>query len=174
MRISCKTMGVTSFGRHTRPGCNLGYCRDLFFVLNDVDLYIVCFSWTLGDARGLGLNCAYDPLVPRLYAVHKTMPSMWIYLLCVRVLFLMGSRDLDAQIWALRRHHGHVGSMLDSDWSRKKLLRCDWSVPTVASITTAVHAVHTGSFSFSNAGSCSSSHGHPTRFFLNNGLLGSS
>ena len=50
----------------------------------------------------------------------------------------MGSRDLDAKIWALQRHHGHVGSMLDSDWSRQKLLRCDWSVPTVACITTNV------------------------------------
>ena len=32
---------------------------------------------------------------------------------------------------------GHVGSMLDSDWSRKILLRSDWLVPTVASITTS-------------------------------------
>ena len=24
--------GVTSFGRHTRPGCNLGHCRDLFCI----------------------------------------------------------------------------------------------------------------------------------------------
>ena len=47
-------MGVTSFGRHTCPGCNLGHSRDLFFVLNDVDLHIVCvFLWTSGDARGL-------------------------------------------------------------------------------------------------------------------------
>ena len=29
-----------------------------------------------------------------------------------------------------------MGYMLDSDWSRKNLLRCDWSVPTVACITT--------------------------------------
>ena len=50
----------------------------------------------------------------------------------------MGSRDFDAQIWALRRHHGHVGYMLDSDWSRKILLRCDWSGPTVACITTFI------------------------------------
>ena len=77
MCISCKTMGVTSLGPHTRPGCNLGYCRDLFFVLNDVDLYTVCFSWTFGDARGLGLNCACVPLVTRLRAVNKTMPRMW-------------------------------------------------------------------------------------------------
>ena len=70
-------MGVTSLGPHTRPGCNLGYCRDLFFVLNDVDLYTVCFSWTFGDARGLGLNCACVPFVTRLRAVHKTMPRMW-------------------------------------------------------------------------------------------------
>ena len=48
----------------------------------------------------------------------------------------MGSRDFDAQIWALQRHHGHVGSMLDSDWSRQMLLRCDWSGPRVACITT--------------------------------------
>ena len=34
-------MGVALLGRHTCPGCNLGYCRDLFFVLNDVDHYTV-------------------------------------------------------------------------------------------------------------------------------------
>ena len=37
----------------------------------------MCFSWTFGDARGLGLICACVPLVTRLCAVHKTMPSMW-------------------------------------------------------------------------------------------------
>ena len=31
-----------------------------------------------------GLNCACVPLVPRLYAVIKTMPSMWIkHVVCV-------------------------------------------------------------------------------------------
>ena len=29
-----------------------------------------------------------------------------------------------------------MGSMLDSDWSRKFLLRCDWLGPLVAHITT--------------------------------------
>ena len=61
---------------------------------------------------------------------------MWIHLLCVRVLFPMGSRELDAQIWALWRHFGHMGCMLDSDWLKKFLLRSDWSRPSVASITT--------------------------------------
>ena len=61
---------------------------------------------------------------------------MWIKPLCVRVLFPMGSRELDAQIWALWRHFGHMGCMLDSDWLKKFLLRCDWLVPLVASITT--------------------------------------
>ena len=40
----------------------------------------------------------------------------------------VGSRDFYAQIWELTRHHGHMGSMLDADWSRQILLRCDWSV----------------------------------------------
>ena len=48
-------MGVTSLGRHIRPGCHLGYCRDLFFVLNDVDLYIVCFFMDFRGCEGLGL-----------------------------------------------------------------------------------------------------------------------
>ena len=64
--VKKKKMGVTSLGRHTCPGCNLGHCRDLFFVLNDVDLHTVCFLLTSGD--GLGLNCACVPLVPRLYS----------------------------------------------------------------------------------------------------------
>ena len=51
--------------------------------MDDVDLYTVCFLLTFGNARGLGLNCACVPLVTRLYAVNKTMPRMWINLLCV-------------------------------------------------------------------------------------------
>ena len=75
-----------------------------------------------------------------VYASHLSPGFARSIKLCQEcsVLFLMGSRDFDAQIWALRRHHGHMGSMLDSDWSRQKLLRCDWSVPTVACITTVV------------------------------------
>ena len=48
-------MGVTSLGRHTRPACNqalLVICR---LKKVDFDLHTVCFSWTSGDARGLGL-----------------------------------------------------------------------------------------------------------------------
>ena len=40
-------MGVTSIGRHLRPACNLGYCRDLFLLNHQknviFDLNIVCF-----------------------------------------------------------------------------------------------------------------------------------
>ena len=136
MCILCKTMGVTSLGPHTRPGCNLGHSRFLF-CNKYVDLYTVCVFFM--DFRGMrgdwGFNLSV-PLVPRFYAVNKTMPRMWIHLLCVRVLFPMGSRELDAQIWALWRHFGHMGCMLDSDWLKKFLLRSDWSRPSVASITT--------------------------------------
>ena len=47
--------GVTSLGRHTRPACNPGSTRDLLIKKVDFDLHTVCFSWTSGDARGLGL-----------------------------------------------------------------------------------------------------------------------
>ena len=55
------------------------------------------------QGKRLGLICACVPLVPRFYAVQsiKTMPSMWINLLCVCVLFPMGSREFYAQIWEL-------------------------------------------------------------------------
>ena len=46
--------GVTSLGRHTRPACH----QALFEIVIkkvDFDLHIVYFSWTFGDARGLGL-----------------------------------------------------------------------------------------------------------------------
>ena len=66
-------MGVTSLGRHTRPGCNLG-----FYVIrsinqdSDLVLYTVCVVvyLTSGDARGLGLT-----------AVLKTMSRMRLHLL---------------------------------------------------------------------------------------------
>ena len=44
-------MGVTSLGRHTRPACNLGYCRDSIKsddLIDDFDLNTVCFSLTSG------------------------------------------------------------------------------------------------------------------------------
>ena len=56
----------------------------------------------------------------------KTMPRMWIQLLCVRVLYSMGSRGLKQWLW---RHISHMGEMRDSDWSRENLLRSDWSGP---------------------------------------------
>ena len=36
------------------------------------------------------------------------------------------------------RHYGHVGEILDSDWSTKNLLRSDWLLPSVACFTTTV------------------------------------
>ena len=98
-------MGVTSFGPHIRPGCNQGHFRDVCLFCNkkDVDLYTVCvFLWTDGNARGLGLRFECPACHQALRGtVNKTMPRMWINLLCVRVLFPMGSRELDAQIWEL-------------------------------------------------------------------------
>ena len=51
----------------------------------------------------------------------------------------VGSRDFYAHIWELWRHWSHMGCMLDSDWSRQLLLRCDWSGPSWASFTTNQH-----------------------------------
>ena len=48
-------MGVTSFGRHTRPACQLGSLRDVLIKKVDVDLYPVCFFLTLGMRGVWGL-----------------------------------------------------------------------------------------------------------------------
>ena len=64
---------------------------------------------------------------------------MWIQLLCVCSLFLWGHVVFHAHIWALWRQFGHMGEMRDSDWSRKILLRSDWSGPSVALITTTIY-----------------------------------
>ena len=48
----------------------------------------------------------------------------------------VGSRDFYAQIWELWRQSSHMGCMLDADWSRKFLLRCDWLGPIGDPITT--------------------------------------
>ena len=48
-------MGVTSLGRHTRPACHQVALAICWLKKVDFDLYTVCFSWTSGDARGLGL-----------------------------------------------------------------------------------------------------------------------
>ena len=37
------------------------------------------------------------------------------------------------------RHFGHMTHMLDSDWSKKILLRSDWLGPSVAPFTTHAH-----------------------------------
>ena len=56
---------------------------------------------------------------------------------CVRVFFIpWGHVSNHAQIWALWRHISHMGQMRDSDWSREILLRSDWLLPSVATITT--------------------------------------
>ena len=47
--------GVTSLGRHTRPACHQAPLAICWLKKVDFDLHIVCFSWTSGDARGLGL-----------------------------------------------------------------------------------------------------------------------
>ena len=72
-------------------------------------------------------------LYPGLYAVIKTMPRMWIQLLCACVLYSMGSRGLKQWMW---RHKSHMGEMRDSDWSRPKILRSDWLLLFGASMTT--------------------------------------
>ena len=47
--------GVTSLGRHTRPACHQALFEMFIKKKVDFDLHTVCFSWTSGDARGLGL-----------------------------------------------------------------------------------------------------------------------
>ena len=64
------------------------------------------------------------------------MPSMEIQLLCACVLYSMGHVSNHAHIWAIVTSISHMGQMRESDWSRKFLLRSDWSGPSVASMTT--------------------------------------
>ena len=45
----------------------------------------------------------------------------------------MGSRGLKQ--WVVTSI-SHMGEILDSDWSRSNLLRSDWLLPSVASMTT--------------------------------------
>ena len=53
---------------------------------------------------------------------------------CVRVFFIpMGSRGLKQ--WVVTSI-SHMGEILDSDWSRSNLLRSDWLLLIVASMTT--------------------------------------
>ena len=77
MCISCKTMGVTSLGPHTRPACNQAlrgtFIKTNVVILSSIQCVFIDFGW----CGGLGLNCACVSLVTRLRAVHKTMPSMW-------------------------------------------------------------------------------------------------
>ena len=57
--------------------------------------------------------------------------------LWMRVFFIpWGHVNFHAQIWALWRQFGHLTYMLDSDWSRKFVLRSDWSGPKEATFTT--------------------------------------
>ena len=55
MCINVKKMGVTSLGRHIRPACHQALFAICWSKKVDSDLHTVCFSWTSGDARGLGL-----------------------------------------------------------------------------------------------------------------------
>ena len=58
---------------------------------------------------------------------------------CVRVFFIpWGHVENHAHIWAFVTSISHMGEMRDSDWSRQFLLRSDWLLPSVASITTYV------------------------------------
>ena len=58
---------------------------------------------------------------------------------CVRVFFIpWGHVSNHAQIWANVTSISHMVQILNSDWSRKFLLRSDWSVPKGAIYTTHV------------------------------------
>ena len=69
-------MGVTSLGRHTRPGCKLRALARIV-LKNDVELYTVCVFDGLTGMRGVWGDCVCVPFVTRLYAVLKTMQRMW-------------------------------------------------------------------------------------------------
>ena len=64
---------------------------------------------------------------------------MWIQLLCVCVLYSMGSRGLKQ--WVVTSI-SHMGEMHDSDWSRQNLLRSDWLGPSVATMTTVIFLIY--------------------------------
>ena len=59
---------------------------------------------------------------------------------CVRVFFIpWGHVSNHAQIWANVTSISHMVQILNSDWSRKFLLRSDWSVLKGAIYTTCSH-----------------------------------
>ena len=60
---------------------------------------------------------------------------MQIQLLCVRVLYSMGSRGQTQ--WVVTSK-SHMGEMRDSDWSRDHLLRSDWLLLNGAIMTTGM------------------------------------
>ena len=71
------------------------------------------------------------------------MSRMQIQLLCVRVLYSMGSRGLKQ--WVVTSI-SHMGEMRDSDWSRPNLLRSDWLGLIGAIMTTIVDTFGTVCF----------------------------
>ena len=104
-----------------------------FVLNNNVDLYTVCvfFYGLPGNARDWGFVFE-RPIRTQVLRGPSKLCQVCGSISCG------GSRDFYAHIWELWRHHGHMGCMLDSDWSRKFLLRCDWLGLLVASITTQV------------------------------------
>ena len=92
--------------------------------------------------------CAYDPihvtaqskrLGPHCACVQSLCEKCG-FNPCVRVFFIpWGHVVFHDHIWALWRQFGHMAYMLDSDWSRKFLLRSDWSGPGVALMTTVLY-----------------------------------
>ena len=88
-------MGVTSLGRHTRPGCNLGfYAVRSINQDSDLVLYTVCVVvyLTSGGCEGSGAERRSLKLCQECGSIS------WV-----------GSRDFYAQIWASKRHRGHMG-----------------------------------------------------------------
>ena len=86
-----------------------------------------------------GLNCACVPLVPRFYAVWSIkLCEECGSTSCVCVFFSpWGHVNWMPKYGHMKRHHGHMGSMLDADWFPKILLRSDWLLRLIASYTTA-------------------------------------
>ena len=100
--------------------------------------------------------CAYDPIHVTAQGKRLGPHCACVQSLCekcgsnpcVRVFFIpWGHVNNHAHIWAFVTSISHMGEMRDSDWSRKILLRSDWSGPHVASMTT-VDSLHLPFISF--------------------------
>ena len=150
-------MGVTSFGRHTRPGCNLGHCRDLFCIkwcgwmmLTSIQCVFIDFRFhrhvTSGDVihppfpcEGSG-NTLGGAAFVRGSIQHPVFSNLWPPM-----------RGDWGAVWGLRTHKltscTYVSSYecvcslphakeLRADWSREVTWTTWWRIPMLISHVT--------------------------------------